>query len=85
LQRAAAPVEEFWLWPENQAAWNLWLSVQTQWRTGMGGRESLDYPGVEVVMRHGVRPKDRRRRFAEIQLMERVALRTWAAKALRGR
>lgn len=89
IQRQARPAAEecFFLWPENEPAWALWHTLQTQWRTGgMGGREGLDYPAVDVAMRVGpvrVRPKDRRRRWAEIQVMERAALRTWAARAAR--
>ena len=71
----------FHLWPENVPAWLVWLGVQTQWRSGMGGREGLDYAAVDVQLRTlGVRPKDRRRRWAEIQLMERTALRVWSQR-----
>lgn len=74
--------EVFYLWPENVRTWALWQSVQTQWRSsGMGGREGLDYAGVELQMQHlRVRPKDRRRTRSEIQLMERTALRVWAER-----
>lgn len=62
------------------------MQVQTQWRSGMGGREGLDYDGIESEMRNGlvrVRPKDRRRRWAEIKIMERAALGAWAAARAR--
>jgi len=31
------------LWPENERAYFLFLSLQTQWRVGMGGATGLDY------------------------------------------
>lgn len=37
-----------YLWPCNVAAWNVWCELQTQWRTGMGGRTGLDYAGVRA-------------------------------------
>lgn len=73
-----ADVEPFYLWPENIPAWQLFQCCGTQWRTGMNGREGLDYAGVEVVMRlHRVRPRQRRQRWAEVQAMESAALQAW--------
>jgi hypothetical protein len=88
IVRAPQPPEIFALWPENVRTWGIWMSVQSQWRTSMAGREGLDYAGVDSELRHGlhrVRPKDFRRVRAEIQIMERVALRTWAAAARKRR
>lgn len=31
------------LWPENEAAINLFSSISTQWRTGANGHTGLDY------------------------------------------
>ena len=70
--------EEFYLWGENVPAFNLWLSVQTQWHTDNGVRTGLNYPGVEVCMKQGcVRKKDRQWYFAALQVMERAALEEW--------
>lgn len=81
---APPAVDEFYLWPENVPAWDLWMGVQTQWRVGVGGREGLDYAGVEVEMRmQRVRPNRRRRRWAELKVMERTALRVWREQASR--
>lgn len=86
IVRAPEPAEYFYLWPENVRTWNVWQSVQTQWRSNMAGREGLDYAGVDSELRNGpqrVRPKDFRKVRAEIQLMEHAALRTWRAAARR--
>lgn len=80
--------EEFFLWPENVTAFNLWISVQTQWRwtsipVGMGGmmpvRTGLDYQGVDICLRHLAAPKKEKRwYFGALQAMERTALDEWA-------
>ena len=74
-----AEVEPFYLWPENVPAWQLFQRCGTQWRSSMARREGLDYAGVQVVMGMGpIRPRQRRQRFAELQVMESAALRAWA-------
>lgn len=81
-----APDEFFYLWPENVPAWQLWHCLQTQWRISMDGREGLDYAGVEAELRNGpmrVRRKDLRRRWDEIKVMERTALRVWREQRAR--
>lgn len=71
--------EEYWLWPENEDAFWLWLSLQTQWNTGMGGATGLNYPGVEACMRlRGIGTKERQRLFAAVQGMEQATLEEWA-------
>ncbi len=76
-----AAEEEFYLWPDNVAAFNLWLSIQTQWVIGMNGRTGLDYPGVEVCMRlHQVHKKEQREMFVGLQAMEHAALDEWSKK-----
>jgi len=71
--------EEFWLWPESEEAFDLWLSIQTQWSVGMGGATGLNYPGVEACMRlRGLKKKSRQKLFLPIQMMERVCLEEWA-------
>lgn len=74
-----AEAEVFYLWPENVPAWQLFQRCGTQWRTSMAGREGLDYAGVRVVMDLGtIRPRQRRQRFAEVQVMESAALKAWS-------
>jgi hypothetical protein len=71
--------DEYWLWPENDAAFALWLSLQTQWNVGMKGVTGLHYPGVEACMRlRGTRPKERAGLFGMVQMMEQVCLEEWA-------
>lgn len=80
--------EDFFLWPENVAAFNFWLSVQTQWKwtsvpAGMGGtrawRTGLDYQGVDVCLRYlDAKKKDKRWYFGAVRAMERAALDEWA-------
>lgn len=79
---AEAPVlpaaEPFYLWPENEPAWALFHACATQWRSGMAGREGLDYEGVRIVMAYRrIRPRQRRQRFREVQVMEAIALQEW--------
>jgi hypothetical protein len=60
------------------AAFNLWLSVQTQWHTDNGSRTGLNYPGVDMCIRYMDAPKKERRwYFAAIQAMERAAVDEW--------
>lgn len=73
--------DEFWLWPESEEAFHLWLSLQTQWVIGQGGPAGLHYPGVETSMRmSGVRRNQQPRLFGLIQAMERAALDEWSSK-----
>jgi hypothetical protein len=70
----------FYIWPECMGTWGLWKRIQTQWRTGMGGREGLDYPGVTTYLREVCRIKPRHlvQVFGEIQAMEQASLEAWA-------
>lgn len=71
--------DEYWLWPENEEAFGVWLAIQTQWSVGMAGATGLDYPGVETCLRmHGFKPKARQRLFLQVQMMERACLEEWA-------
>jgi hypothetical protein len=84
VPEAALEVEEtFHLWPDNVVAFNLWLSVQTQWRTDNGMRTGLDYAGLQVCIEHmpGRRRSTRRDYFQAIQAMERAALEEWFQKS----
>tara|TARA_R100000781_G_scaffold26209_1_gene19309 strand:- start:2552 stop:2794 length:243 start_codon:yes stop_codon:yes gene_type:complete len=42
----AEPEKDFEVWQENWPAVELFLRVQTQWRTSMGGVTGLDYASV---------------------------------------
>ena len=70
--------EEFYLWPENCAIWELWLSVQTQWHTANGIRTGLNYPGVQVCLNYHPAGKKRLQVFRTLQAMEFAALDEWA-------
>lgn len=71
--------EEFWLWPENEEVFDLWLVVQTQWHYEESCRTGLNYPGVLIVMSMwGVPRKDRSRYFGLLQAMEFESLNVWA-------
>jgi hypothetical protein len=71
--------DEFYLWPENEDVFWLWMAVQTQWVVAEGARYKLDYPGAQVVMTmRGVRKRDRAQTFARLQMMEQACLNEWA-------
>lgn len=73
--------DEYWLWPENEEAFALWIGLQTQWNVGMAGAVGLNYPGVETCMRmRDIACKKRAELFAMVQLMEQACLEEWAAK-----
>jgi Phage related hypothetical protein (DUF1799) len=69
-----AQPEDFGVWLENWDVLDLFLRLQTQWRTGpMGGVIGLDYGGVEALFRLcGVKKKAEI--FDMIQAMEFAAL-----------
>lgn len=71
------------VWPENWQAWELFASLQTQWRTaGMTGqRTGLDYNVLYRKMdRMGLAPEDYNRIEEEILVMELAALQVLARK-----
>lgn len=73
--------DEFWLWPENETAFQFWLSVQTQWVVGMAGPVGLNYSGVEMCMRmRRIKKNVQQQLFESIQVMEQAALEEWASK-----
>lgn len=79
-EQAECDCEHLYLWPCNVAAWQHWQGVQTQWRTGMGGREGLDYQGVCAYLDElGLQPgsDDRRAAFDGIRAAERGTLLAW--------
>jgi hypothetical protein len=73
--------DEFWLWPENEEVFRVWLGLQTQWMVGMSGATGLSYPGVESDLRMlGIPTKKRRQFYVSIKHMEHAALEEWASK-----
>lgn len=72
--------EDFYLWPENEPAFRLWLAVQTQWLFKPdGARAGLNYPGVKVEMEmRGVRKKGREQLWSLVKVMEHACLSEWA-------
>lgn len=73
--------DEFWLWPENEEVFWLWLGLQTQWTASMAGAVGLSYASVEAYLRMKDIPKKKRRQiFPLIQHMEQATLEEWAAQ-----
>lgn len=73
--------EDFYLWPECLPAFNVFQSLQSQWRVGMAGATGLDYTAVEAFMRmNGVRRKDQAELLYCLQVMEFATLREWASR-----
>ncbi|KIA78839.1 hypothetical protein QR66_19275 [Chromobacterium piscinae] len=78
VETATTPFE---LWPENEPAWTLWQTMQTQWRTGPAGITGLDYAVLPAVWEGlAVPPADRAARFASLRLCEAVALEAFYEK-----
>jgi hypothetical protein len=70
----AAPAEDFGVWPDNWATIEMFLRVQTQWRTSMGGIVGLDYAAVAWVLKlYGI--EDQRSLLEDLQVMEAAAMR----------
>jgi hypothetical protein len=70
----AAPDEDFGVWPENWTTIEMFLRVQTQWRTSMGGVIGLDYAAVAWVLKlYGI--EDQRSLLEDLQVMEAAAMR----------
>lgn len=62
------------VWPENRQALEVFLALQTQWRTGaLGGVLGLDYTALEAVLRM-MQVTDQPTMFEDMQIMERAAL-----------
>lgn len=79
---AEVALDEFYLWPENVAVFNLWCTVQTQWHVSDGQRTGLKYDGVMLclAMCDYVKKRDRAEVFALLQAMECAALNEWSKK-----
>lgn len=70
-----------YLWPCNVRAWHVWLSIQTQWRVGMGGRDGLDYAAVCFYLREVLRIRPGRHWggiWIGLQAMEQATLKAWS-------
>ena len=68
--------DEYFLWPENLRCFQFWLRIQTQWVSNPnGGRDGLNYGGVESCFRlSGLKRKRRVEYFPLIQAMEIAVL-----------
>jgi hypothetical protein len=63
------------VWPENHAVFMLFVLLQTQWRTGMGGPIGLDYMVLfHELDRMELSKPDYDNTLADIRLMESAAL-----------
>jgi hypothetical protein len=76
--RNAGP-QFFYLWPEHQDAFGLFIQCNTQWRYGSSGITGLDYSGVEALIR--MRRLVPRQRLpdvlAELRVLEDETLAEW--------
>jgi len=62
------------IWPDTLTPFNVFVSMATQWRTGMGGASGLDYNCLPWVMKlQGV--EDEASALKDIRIMEAAALR----------
>ena len=67
--------EEFEIWPDNWLAVEVFISMGTQWRTGMAGATGLDYGVLRDVMALRRVPRaDQSELFDWLRLMEGEAL-----------
>ena len=67
------PSEDFEVWEENWSVVEMFLRVQTQWRTTMNGVLGLDYGAVAwLFMMYEV--NDQRALLEDLQVMEGVAM-----------
>ena len=65
--------EDFAVWPENWPAVEMFLRVQTQWRTTMSGVIGLDYAAVRWLFKlYGV--DEPRALLEDLQVMEAAAI-----------
>ncbi len=69
----AAP-DEFEVWEENWPVVELFLRVQTQWRTGMSGPVGLDYVAVAWVLKLIAEESTHRALLEDLQIMEGAVL-----------
>ncbi len=64
------------VWPENRQSVHVFMRLRTQWRVGMAGATGLDYAALtpELWRLTKTRPRDRRRVFDDLQVLEVAAL-----------
>lgn len=84
--RARPSGEDFLYYADNQESLFLFFDLEHQWNHvgSMAGvsRTGLNYPAVESVMRiQGIERKRRAALFADLQLMERAALKVFLEEA----
>lgn len=74
LVSAKVQVADFQVWPENWAAWTLYMRVQTQWRYSWSGPTGLDYSVIyPLIDRMGLSPDDWDHMLADLQMIELAA------------
>lgn len=71
--------DAFAVWEEHWKALQIFLALRTQWRVVAGLSafvyQGLDYAAIEPVMNlHGIKKKQRRQIFLELQLIELGAI-----------
>lgn len=67
--------ERIEIWPENQQAINLFISISTQWRVGAGGPTGLDYNVLFTRMaRMDLSDERHEQLFDDIRVIESEAL-----------
>ena len=65
------------IWPDNQAAVELFISISTQWRTGPNGLTGLDYNVLFVRLdRLPLNPEQHEQLFQDVRILEIEALAT---------
>ncbi len=81
--RNAIEAQETDVYPENWLALQAFSELQTQWRSGMSGRESLIYAEAWKWMdEHGITRRKRRKDLMScLRVMEIEALRVWGERA----
>lgn len=63
------------VWPENWAAWTMFMRVQTQWNVGMNGATGLRYEAIYPLLDREAKTRDEwEDLFDDIQVIERAAL-----------
>ena len=69
------PSEDFEVWEENWSVVEMFLRVQTQWRTTMNGVLGLDYGAVAWILRL-YEVENQRSMLEDLQVMEAAAMAT---------
>lgn len=63
------------VWPEHEAACDLFGYLSSQWRTGAGGATGLDYNVMDrKLCRMGLSPDEYDLLESQVQIIERAAL-----------